>query len=455
MKNKALTFLIISLLAAGLTGVIIALILSALGIATQSNLALGAVYIAIVGLLFIVLVVEIVSVFKIEDSTFHTALLAGFLVALYLFSTDMQLFFAQFGVYIPEIVFGIESEIAFAFIAVFSCWYVIFLYNLPVNRKKAVAVAVPVLTALLVTEALTIPCGYGYIAHFVIAALLTAAMCIVLWKAERKKNIGVTTYFTVAVFSLSVGVQNVNALYYSGCTLATPGISLAYAALTFSMFLCIYLVFTIRADSRAVKSNEYKHQAELFETKALSGQIKPHFIFNSLEAVRALYHRDTALGDSAVNHLSDFLRGSINSFDSGLIPFETEIDNVFSYTEFENLKRQNKIEVIYNIDFTEFSVPPFSVQPFVENALKHGGLDEMENGNIIISSYRSGDCAVVEIADNGKGFEPSEISENSHGIKNACSRFALTLGAVPEIESAIGSGTRVKITIELNKHREG
>ena len=453
MKNRALAFTIIGLFVALGLGIATTLILTLVGVATTANLAVGVVFVVIVGLLFGVLIVEIVSIFKIDDSTFHTALLAGSLVILYACSTDMQLFFAACGIDIPEVVFGIISEIAFVLTAVCCCWYIIFLYRLSVKRKTIVAIATIVLTLLLTAYTITIFYGYGFVVHFVLVALMLIAFCTILLNAEKKDKIGVTTYFTAVIFSLSVGVQSVNALYYSGLTAAVSGISLAYAVLSFAMFIVVYLMFSIHTDSRAVKSNEYKHQAELFETKALSGQIKPHFIFNSLEAVRALYHRDTASGDEAVNLLSEFLRGSINAFDNELVPFETEIDNIFNYTEFENLKRQKKIEVIFNIDYTDFSVPPFSVQPFVENALKYSGVDEIENGSVIISSYRNGDCAVVEITDNGKGFDIAKVSESSHGIKNASGRFALTLGAVPEIKSVIGKGTQIKIVIDLNKQK--
>ena len=451
MKNRALAFTIIGLSVATIAGIAISLILTLLGVVTAPNLAVGIVFVVIVGLMFVVLIVEIVSAVKIDDSTFHTALLAGCLVVLYAFSTDMQLLFAVFGIHISEVACGIVSEIALIFTAISCCWYIIYLYNLSVKKKPIIATAVTILTVLFIAHSVISFFNYGYITHFVIAALVAIAFCSILCMAARKQKIGSTTYFTAAIFCFSVGVQNVNALFYGNLSVAVPGISLAYAVLTFSMFGITYLMFSIRTDSKAVKSTEYKHQAELYETKALSGQIKPHFIFNSLEAIRALYHRDIASGDAAINLLSEFLRGSINAFDSELIPFEREIDNIFSYTEFENLKRQNKIAVIFNIDYTDFSVPPFSIQTFVENAMKYSGVDEMENGSIIISSYKSGDCAVVEITDNGKGFDLSKISDSSHGIKNASGRFALTLGTVPEIKSVIGDGTQVKIVIGLTK----
>ena len=454
MKNRLLTFFIIFLLVAGISGLTASTLFTLLEVGVKPDVKVGAVHISMVTMLFVVLIVEIVSAIKIDDSTFHTAILAGCVFALYFFSADTYLFLEDVEISVAKEFLGIASETVYVFMSVCCYWYVCFLYDLSFNRKMMLGITVPVISVLLVGYMTSIFYGFGYIAHFITFAFLSSTFFTVLYSAAKKNKIGVTTYFTVALFCLGAGVQNVNALFYSGVNVGVPGITLVYAVMTIAMFLCVYLMFSIRTDSKAVLSTEYKHQAELFETKALTGQIKPHFIFNSLEAVRTLYHKEIAAGDAAVNHLSDFLRGTISAFDSELIPFETEIDNVFSYTEFENLKRENKIDVIFNIDFTDFFVPPFSVQPFVENAVKYSGVDEIENGSIIISSYKKGNCAVIEITDNGKGFDTSAVSESSHGIKNVNGRFALTLGTVPQIVSKIGEGTHIKIEIDLTKQKE-
>ena len=452
MKNKALTFAIFGLLLCVAVGVALSCILTALGFAPTPSIPVGAAYVTVCGLLLVIMIVEIISVFRIDDSTFHTALLAGSLFALYLFSADMQLYFESYSVTIPRVIFGVSSEIAFVFALSCCCWFMLYSFDLTVDGKSIAFVTVPSVIALLMYSLLLL-LGYGYIAHFVIVVIFSVSFCRILWRAEKKAKFSITPYMVIATFCLAVGVQSVNALYFSGAMVTAPGLTLVYAALTVVMFASVYLAFSIRTDLKAARSTQYKHQAEVFEKKALSGQIKPHFIFNSLEALRALYHKDIASGDAALNLLSDFLRGSIDSFDRELVPFEREIDNIFSYTEFENLKRENKIEVIFGIDFTDFSVPPFSVQPFVENAIKYSGVVDMEGGKIIISSYKEGDTAVVEISDNGKGFDLSKVSDNSHGIKNACGRFALALGTVPKIESVVGRGTRIKIVIDLNNKK--
>lgn len=450
MKRKALAFTILGLVLSVGAGVAAVLLLSAHRVADSPSLKVGAAFVTVLALMVGIVIVEIVSVFKIDDSTFHTALIAGSLFATFALSTDMRIFLQTFGIAVPEFVMGISGEIAFILAAGCCCWFVTYTNGTAVEAKTAVGVALPVIAAFMVYS-LTFVYGYGYIAHFAIVVTLSVAFCALFVRAEKRGRIGFTMYFTASLFCFVTGVQTVNVLVYGGVAHAVTGISLVYAVLAAAMFLIVYLLFAIRADFKAVRSVEYKHKAELYETKALSGQIKPHFIFNSLEALRSLYHRDLALGDAALGHLSDFLRGSIHSFDSELVPFETELDNVFSYTELENLKRRDKVEVIFDIDFTAFRVPPFSIQPFVENALKYSGVDTLENGRIIISSYKSGDCAVVEISDNGKGFDLSAVPESSHGIKNACGRFALALGTEPEIESKAGEGTRIKIVIKLQE----
>lgn len=453
MKNKVLIFSVAGIAAASAVGIAVSLIFTLLGMGDTSSVAAGAVHIVVVGLLFLTLIVEIVSAATIEDSTYHTALITGCLFIQYLCSADGALFFADMGLRLHPAVYGIVSEIAFLGAVAGCCAYVMYLYKLRLNT--IFLVVLPILAALLfAVYAVTLFHGYGYIAHFVVAALAAAVFCSLIFFAEKNNKIGMTTYFVTAVVCLSFGAQNANAMYYSGLTVALQGISLFFAALTFAMYVPVYLMFCIRTDSKAVKSIEYQRQAALFEAKAMLGQIKPHFIFNSLETIRSLYHRDAASGDTAMNYLSDFLRDSINSFDHELIPFETEIDTVFSYTEFENIKREHKIEVVFDLDFVDFRVPPFSVQPFVENAFKYSGVGEIPGGNIIISSYKSGDFAAIEIADNGRGFDVNKISEHSHGIRNACGRFALTLGVTPEITAAPGKGTKVKILIDLRKEAE-
>lgn len=445
MKNKAFWYFAACMVLSLAAGIAAPLAMTRLG-AAEADPTVGAAYATVLGLLLVVAAVEIVSVFKIDDSTFHTALMAGCLFALYALSADMQSFLSGFGVRVPLYALGIPSEFAYALAEGCCCWYILYLYRIPVSGKTAAFAAAP-LSAALLGYSFAAMFGYGYIFHFILTAGLAVIFGLILLRAGKTRKVGFTTWAVALIFALAGGAQTVNALCYGGQSACVQGVTFAFSVLTFAAFVAVYLVFSVRTDIRAVQSDEYRMQAESFETRALAGQIKPHFIFNSLEAVRSLYHTDLALGDEAVTRLSDYLRASVRAFDSELVPFETEIENVYNYTEFENLKRKDKIEVIFDVDETDFCVPPFSIQPFIENAFRYSGVEKIEGGRIVISSFSENGRAVVEISDNGKGFDPSKIGDNSHGIRNARGRLALALGALTEVKSGAW-GTKIRIEIK-------
>ncbi len=450
MKKRTLPLLISAIILPGLISILIQYLLFSANIGTSPNFAEGCLYFASLLLLLIILIVEIVSVFKIDDSTIHTVFLAVCLLGLYLFSTDMQLFLRNFDIYIPEIVFGLLSETFFVLVSFCCIEYIMYLNRLS-NFKNWLRLSFLISFLFVPIYTISSYFNYGYIVHFIIAVMLVLDFCAVFYNSRKKGDLTLTAYFTTVVFCLGLGVQNINTLSYNGPFESVIGFSLTYASLSDLMFIIVYLLFSIRTDKKAVQSNVYKLQAELYEKKFLSEQIKPHFIFNSLESIRELYHESLALGDKGINLFANFLRGNLNSFDDNLIPFETELNNVFSYAELRNLGKKDPIEIIYDIDYTDFKVPPFSIQPFVENALKYSGIEKKDNGYIIISTYKRNGKVFIEINDNGKGFDVNKVFSNSHGIKNACERFSLLLGVDPTIKSVIGKGTSIQIILSTDK----
>ncbi len=446
MRNKILPLTAVCLLLSIGTGVALPMLLTHFNVSVEPNGTVGAAYATVLGLLFIIFIVEIVSAFKIDDSTFHTVCLAGSVFVQFLFSADTQLFLESFGLKMPDIALGISGEISFVLCETSCLWYICYLYNLRWDRGIYAAIAIPVIL-LVLADSLLFLWGWGHWAHFLIAAIFTVMLFAALVRASKKSEIGFTTYFVAAVFCLSAGAQSVNALCFNDVANAYPGITFVYAVLSVSMFISVYLAFSVHADLKAVQSEEYKSQVRSFKLRAFTGQIKPHFIFNALEAIKSFYHRDVASGDTAVSLLSDLLNDSINAFDHDLVPFEKELDTIYSYTEFENMKRQRKAEVIFNTEFTDFSVPPFSVEPFVENAMRYSGVEDKEGGRIVISSFKRGGTVVIEVFDNGRGFDPAAVKETSHGIRNASERFQIAFAATPRVESVPGEGTRITIEI--------
>ena len=112
----------------------------------------------------------------------------------------------------------------------------------------------------------------------------------------------------------------------------------------------------------------------------------------------------------------------------------------------------DSIEFEYDIEDTDFCVPPFSIQTSVENALKHGLRSKvMENGRLSICTYKKGNAHIIEIKDNGVGFDTSILDDSSLdtciGIKNTKHRLHLMCNGTIDIKSEIGKGTSVTIRI--------
>ena len=187
-------------------------------------------------------------------------------------------------------------------------------------------------------------------------------------------------------------------------------------------------------------------ESELFNVKqqALKAQIKPHFIFNSLTAIQARYRKNLDEGDKAITQFAKHLRLITDSDGEELVPFENEVKNVLNYFELENLRADGKLTLLLDINYTEFSVPVLSLQPLVENAVRHSGIQNLKDGYIQLCSERAGREIKITVSDNGAGFDPDTVS--GVGLENTRKRFEGLLNAEMDIKSG-ADGTQIIITI--------
>lgn len=144
----------------------------------------------------------------------------------------------------------------------------------------------------------------------------------------------------------------------------------------FALFLGLisYVVAYLLYKFITINHEKEYHEKLLIESrlKSLERQLNPHFLFNALNSLAELLHSDTQKADTALLHLSHFLRSSMN--ESPLISLEAEIANVERYIALENIRFGDKIFLFLNIPelFLTHKIPKFSIQLIVENAIKHG-----------------------------------------------------------------------------------
>lgn len=200
-------------------------------------------------------------------------------------------------------------------------------------------------------------------------------------------------------------------------------------------------------------------RADVAESRVrlLSGQIHPHFIFNSLNAIKALVSEDPELAEHTIQDFSDYLRSHLDVMSSSrLVPFEQELDHVRHYVSLEMADPVCPLEVTYDLQATEFSVPPLTVQPLVENAIRHGILTREEGGTVRVITREHEDDVVVTISDDGKGISSATTRQDQQsrvGIENVRERLKRQCGGTLEVHSD-PQGTSAVMTLP-KIHQEG
>ena len=221
--------------------------------------------------------------------------------------------------------------------------------------------------------------------------------------------------------------------------------------LVIACFAVLWL-FKLAKDARnAIRVSELERELYSVKNKALKAQIEPHFIYNSLTAIQSRYRDGLNEGDKAIEQFAKHLRLITDSSGEDIIPFESEIKNVLNYFELENLRANGKLNLFLDLNYTAFSVPVLSLQPLVENAIRHGKLTENPDGYIQLSSEKTDSEIVIIVSDNGTGFAVDKVCEGV-GLQNTRKRFEL-IGAKMQIESG-ESGTNITVKIPLENCNE-
>lgn len=187
--------------------------------------------------------------------------------------------------------------------------------------------------------------------------------------------------------------------------------------------------------------------------KAMMSQIRSHFIFNVLTTISTYCKTDPKMADNALIRFSRYLRKNIRILEEdGMIDFAMELEQVEDYIALEQLRFPECIVFEKQIGTSSFKLPPLTIQPLVENAIKHGLVGRGRCGTIRLSTMRRTDCIEIEVTDDGVGFKPEDCGKpDSVGIRNVRYRLEKLAEGSLEIDSQPGKGTTVKITIPIKE----
>lgn len=202
---------------------------------------------------------------------------------------------------------------------------------------------------------------------------------------------------------------------------------------------------------KALEAVKVEKELERAKTELALHQIKPHFLHNALMSIKVLCRRDPSAAECAVYDFAVFLRSNMKAIESSNpISFSDELKTIEGYLHIEKIRFGQRLHVVWDIREKDFFLPPLTIQPLVENAVCHGICQKMEGGTVTISSYKKDSWILIQIQDDGVGFDlPKDEDFGGIGIRNLRLRLKNLLNADLEIISRKGEGCLQIVRIPL------
>ena len=203
----------------------------------------------------------------------------------------------------------------------------------------------------------------------------------------------------------------------------------------------------LAASEREVALTRQEAAADRARLAALQAQIHPHFLYNALGTIAYLVRTQPEEARSLLGRLADLLRRTLRR-DAGDVTLAEELETVESYLDIERARFGDRLRIEVEVEDAarEAAVPPLLLQPLVENAIQHGVSRRAEGGTVAITARREGPDLVVEVRDDGAGWDGSG---RGVGLTNVADRLEVRPGARGrlEVEGGPGRGTMVRIVV--------
>ena len=285
----------------------------------------------------------------------------------------------------------------------------------------------------------------------IILCLLFMVFCVMeAQRKEAKRLVPVSAVVLFAAMLLDFFGVGANIVWRAPCT-----------KIVFTLLFVIYIVVAARGivtNYRAsIRAAKLEKELEDSRIAIMLSQIKPHFLYNVLNTIYHLYRKEPDTAQEAVSSFAEYLRCNMLSIEKNeLIPFSEEYRHIQTYLSLEQIRFRGKLDVIYDVDVTDFKVPPLTVEPLVENAVKHGVTKKRGGGIVTISTSRTDEGVQITVKDTGIGFDPDHYMDDGKphvGIRNVRNRLQHMADGSLSITSS-ESGTVAVVTIpgrETNK----
>jgi two-component system, LytTR family, sensor kinase len=192
--------------------------------------------------------------------------------------------------------------------------------------------------------------------------------------------------------------------------------------------------------------------------QALQRQLHPHFLFNTLNGISALMHRDVQAADRMLVRLSDLLRMALDRRSAQEVPLTNDLEFLAKYLEIEQARFGDRLAVRFDIDpeTLDALVPNLLLQPLVENSVRHAVAARSEGGFVEVVARRAGDVLELKVRDNGPGLPKERTSSPPRGVglTNTRSRLEHLYGASQRLQFSETPGGGLTVTVVVPFRRD-
>lgn len=306
--------------------------------------------------------------------------------------------------------------------------------------------ALPMLTKMLFYDTWR----YWMVTQIIAGAILCVCLVKEFWSTAENER---WYYFGSLLPLLSFGVDAV-LVSYGFWKIGLASICVFLLLFVAAMIVVLRIIprgINALAKEKTLETEKIRLNAQLSESRisTMMSQIRPHFIYNTLGSIEQLCSIDPQKAGELVHNFAKYLRGNFGELDNPRpILMSQEMEHVRYYTSIEKVRFPD-MTFSFEMYSDDFYIPALTVQPIVENAIKHGLMKLSKGGTIRVISYETDTHYCISVEDDGVGFHASELlGERKHvGIRNIRGRLEAMVNGTLEIESNIGVGTKVLITI--------
>ena len=366
----------------------------------------------------------------------------------------------------PEIPFWIGSKIATLTVPVCVITTLLYVWDLfrddvPPAFARVLLLLNGIYAALVLVASSTVYSALFLPYLGVVAAACFLAVFLALKAVYYRKKDYLFFFFGVAVLALAalIDILNFGQFVQTGYVLS---FGLCGFILTQAILLAKRYTETFRDLERmSADLQESLDRTMHVETAFLNAQMKPHFLYNTLNTIAYCCKADPAEAERLILSLAKYLRGTLDFENlSGIIPLKKEIDLVRAYVSIEKARFETvDVSFVIDPDLPELQIPPLTIQPLVENAIRHGLRKQDGGGTVMITIRMRENNILVSVEDNGAGIPEEKLANLldspggsvSIGLYNIHTRLLRLYGKGLSLSSKPGQGTSVRFTIPFER----